>query len=179
MRDSLSHADELTPQRMERIQQLRRRLDWRGRLDKLVLMIALPAVLSLMLAIVWLVPLPVKAASLGARLAVQVCARATCAGAHPVTPQEFAATRVTFNGQLAATARRTSVTIVLQRTVSGGAVTVGAVWTRAGRVFNAQPMLLPTLFAQMGVTPQRGTTYRIFVETGSTTLTSTTVTLAR
>ncbi len=179
MGDSLSYTDELTPQRLERLQQLRRRLGQRGRLDKLVSIVALPVVLSVALAIVWLAPFPVKAASLGSGLAVQVCAIAPCAAAHPITPAEFAATRITFSGQLAATARRTSVTIVLQRMGRTGAVTVGTVWTRASRVFTAQPMLLPALFTQMGVTPQPATTYRIAVGTGHTTLTSATVTLAR
>ncbi len=179
MRDSLSYADELTPQRMERVQQLRRRLGWRGRLDRLVSVVALPTVLSLTLAIVWLAPLPVKTASLGSGLTVRVCASAPCAVAHPVAPGEFAATRVTFNGRLAAAARGASVTIVLQRMGRTGAVTVGTVWTRASRVFNAQPILLSTLFAQMGVTPQQATTYRIAVKTGGAALTSTTVTLTR
>ncbi len=177
--DNLSYVDELTPQRLERIQQLRRRLGRRGRLDKLVSIVALPAVLSLALVIVWLAPLPIKAASLGSGLAVRVCASATCAAAQPITPAEFAATRVTFSGQLATTARRASVTIVLQRMGRTGAVTVGAVWARASRVFNARPIVLPALFAQMGVTPQQATTYRIAVETGHTMLTSATVTLTR
>jgi hypothetical protein len=177
MGDSLSYADELTPQRVEKIQQLRRRLGWRRGLSRLVSMGALPAMLSVALIIVELVPLPSKAASLGSGLTVKVCSSAACPVASPMTLQMFAGSRITFNGRLTATARRTSVTVVLQKTGHAGAGTIGTIWTRASHVFNAQAIPLPTLFAQMGVTPQQATTYRIAVETGGATLTSAAIAL--
>ncbi|HVC80717.1 MAG TPA: hypothetical protein VNL35_09500 [Chloroflexota bacterium] len=138
-----------------------------------------PSVLSgaslLLLIGIIKVPLPANAASLGTGWSEHIY---TGAAGSTTAWGQYANARIGFSGTLNPSLGRASVTIVVQK-VGSTTTTVGTLTTLTRRVFNTQPASLPSLFATMGVTAQPNTTYRIAVDAGSQTLTSTTITLAR
>jgi len=128
------------------------------------------------------VPIPTRAAQLGSGWSVRVVGRSAAGRVAPIAtiaPRDLATARIAFGGTLAAAARRTTVTLVLQKTSGGEAATVGTLMLRADRVFGTQPASLPAIFSEMGVTPRPATTYRIAVDSGGATLASTAVALTR
>lgn len=172
--------DELSPEVRARMRQFRLRLSWRRRAATAVRSLALPAAMLLVLIVTVSVPLPTRAAQLGAGWSVRVVGdRSAADRGATIAPHNLATTRIAFGGTLVAAARRTTVTLVLQRTSGGEATTVGTLMLRADRVFGTQPTSLPAIFSELGVTPRPATTYRIAVDSGGTTLVSTAVTLTR
>lgn len=177
---ALSGVDELTPERINRLHRFRRRLAWRRVLATRIRPLALPAALLLVLGGVASVPLPVKAAHLGSGFSERIVGGASVvSGGNAVAGTRFAGARVEFTGALSPSARRTALTITIQKISGADAATVGSMMTTAQRVFNTRPVALPTLLTTLGITAQPGGTYRIAVSAGNATLTSTTVTLAR
>lgn len=173
---TLSSADELTPERINRLRRFRRRLAWRQLLAARIRPLALPAALLLALGGAMSLPLPVKAAHLGAGFGERVYATSASGSGNTI---QYATARIAFSGTLSASARRAAVTIVVQKVSGSDAATVGAMMTTAQRVFNTQPVALPALFSDLNITAQPGATYRIAVKAGATTLTSAAVALAR
>ncbi|HVA91195.1 MAG TPA: hypothetical protein VNL71_15275 [Chloroflexota bacterium] len=154
-------------------------LSWKARARAAVRPVALPGASLLLLIGVVSVPLPANAASLGSGWGARISTGASNGTTgSTVAWGQYASTHIGFNGTLAPSIGRTTVRIVVQK-LGANPTTVGTMTTLATRVFNTQPASLPSLFATMGVTAQPNTTYRIAVDAGSSTLTSTTVTLAR
>src|SRR5579863_9676094 len=106
---------ELTPLRLGRLQQLRRRLAWRRRLAAIARPVALPAVLLLGLAGAASVPLPASAAQVGSGWSERIYTTTpTTTTGTTIAAQKLSSARVTFSGRLNPAARRTPVTIALQ-----------------------------------------------------------------
>lgn len=176
-------SDELTPERVKRLRQWRRRLIWRRRSLVIAARTALPGALLLALAIAVSVPLPVKAATLGAAWSTHISAAGSTIDATGDTAtiawRDRATARVAFSGRLLPAARRAIVTVTLRQAGRSGDTTIGSVMLRAERVFNTPATALPALFAEMGVTPHPATRYTLTIASGTTTLTHASLALTR
>ncbi len=174
-------VDELTPERIGRMQRLKRRLAWQRWAAAVIRPLAVPAVMLVALGVTASAPIPAKAAQLGSGWSTRVytgTAGATAAGTGAtIAWRDLASARIAFSGRLIPSARRARVTIVLQQTGSGAST--GTMLLNADRVFNTQPTSLSALFSQMGVVARPGASYKIAVAAGTSTLTGATLTLAR
>ena len=89
----------------------------------------------------------------------------------------FVSALVSFRGRLIPAARKTLVTIAVERLSRSGAVAEGSTTAKAERVFNTQPAPLQDLFGAMAIVPRPGARYRISVNAMGVSLASATLAL--